>query len=1010
MSIADTLSCIDVCDATGVIIAQNGVAPFSYLWGNGQINDTALNLCYGINNVIITDANGCLDTNQVFIENPDTLQLSNITIDSACYQTCDGLISVTITGGASPYSTSWNYLGVEFNNTDTITNNDLCAGNYQLIFSDANNCINSSEFLLIERDSFQLQDWIINDSCFNSCTGQITVQLLNQDNPPFIYDWDNGQSDTVISNLCSDTINLTVIDSRLCREDYNFLVLEGDSMFIDSVAVTNNICFGDSNGVITLINFTGGVSPLTYNWSNGETTTAPGINSILSGVYSVNITDAFGCSLDSANILIDHPDSLFITPSFLTNTSCFGSSDGIIDVDIFGGITPYFISWNNIIPDSSLIDTVPAGVYIYTIVDSNLCTLSDTIIIEEPEALSLTDSLINILCKSENTGEIHLTVFGGTFPYSFSIDNGVTFQSQSYFNNLEAGSYSVIVKDNNECLLYSPLYNLTEPLTTLSISLLGPDLSCFSDTGTIFSIVNGGTPNYSFLWSNGAITQNIYGVEDGIYTLSAFDNNNCEIIETINVEQPDEIEILSTTTDLLCFESNLGSINLLISGGVSPYDYNWSNGNSTSNINNLAAGTYNFIITDINNCIKTESFIINEPPLLQVFSQHINVDCFGNNSGEIDVSVNGGTPQYSFNWSGFGNNEDLLNVPADNYNLTVTDANFCSTSISVFISEPNEIVYNVQLVDLLCNNIPQGEIIINASGGTPGYFYSTDGGGSYQSNNIFTSLQAGNYSVWIKDANSCSKHQSFSIYEPNSYSNLGTSQLDIDKCFGDATGSISLIISGQTSPYAYNWSNGETSTSINNLNAGTYNVIVSDVNNCEITYSYLILEPEILELEYDVSLASCEVRNDGFITTFVKGGTPPISYQWSNGENSSDIFNLSKGSYSLYIIDDQDCSIPIQYFDVGFNSLNTCIEIPSGFTPNNDNIHDEWIIYGLNDFDDVVVNVFNRWGQLVFTSNEVGNNWNGKYNGEDLPTAAYYYVIELKELDKIFNGTVTIKR
>ncbi|MBT4478296.1 MAG: hypothetical protein HOC66_02700, partial [Flavobacteriales bacterium] len=243
-TITDTLSCIGLCDGQAIVTPADGIAPYSFEWNNDntQINDTANNLCYGVNSVVITDANGCLTTNQVFIENPDTLKLSNITIDSSCYQVCDGQLSVTIEGGAAPYLTEWSLGGSIVNTTDTITNNDLCPGDYQLIFTDANGCSADSIIPLIERDSFLVQDWIIDDSCYNSCTGQITVQLMNQDNPPFTYNWSNGGNDTVISNLCSDTFELIVIDSRLCSDTVAFFVEPGDSKYFDTVAVTHNSC------------------------------------------------------------------------------------------------------------------------------------------------------------------------------------------------------------------------------------------------------------------------------------------------------------------------------------------------------------------------------------------------------------------------------------------------------------------------------------------------------------------------------------------------------------------------------------------------------------------------------------------------------------------------------------------------------------------------------------------------------------------------------------------------
>ncbi len=1008
-TITDTLSCIGLCDGNGIVTPNDGIAPYSYEWNDGQTDSIAIDLCYGTNTVTITDANGCVATNTIEIANPDTLQLSNITIDSTCYQICDGQLSVTIQGGSSPYDTEWSFLGSIFNTSDTITNNDLCPGDYQLIFNDANNCSDTVIIPLIERDSFIVQDWIIDDSCYNSCTGQITVQLLNQESPSFIYDWSNGGNDTIISSLCSDTFSLIIIDDRLCRDTFEFFVGQGDSMYFDSIAVTNNSCYGYEDGAISLINFSGGIQPLDYLWSNGQTTS--GINSLSTGSYIVTITDANGCIKDSSNIQVTQPDSLFITPSS-ENVSCFGGSNGLIDIDIFGGVEPYFISWNNQILDSTLIDTVIAGEYIYTLVDSNNCTITDTIIIEEPEELVLTDSLIDVLCKGESTGEIHLTVTGGISPYEFSVDSGVTFQSQAYFDNLSAGSYSIIVKDANDCLLNSPLYNISEPLTVLSAGLTPPNLLCFGDTDTIFLTVNGGTPSYSFLWGNGETSQNLNGVGAGNYSVTIFDANDCELQEMINIFSPDEIESNPSPviTDVDCFGNTTGSINVTIVGGETPYDYLWSNGETTSSIPNLSAGTYDLIVTDDNNCKYEESIIVNEPDLLEATYVPTPVDCYGESTGGIDITVSGGTLSYNYDWSNLAIDEDLLNILAGTYTVTVTDANNCSTSVSATINEPSDIIYSVSTIDLLCEGEDEGQISISSiSGGTPAYEYSIDGFTYQLSTDAFNNLSAGNYTVDIRDQNGCTKDTLVVLYEPIGFSTIVNVQ-NIEGCNGDATGSINFTISGNTPPYSYSWSNNESTSSILGIVVGNYEVTVSDANSCEMTYSYFVSEPEAISLDYDIQLASCEEKNDGAITTMVIGGTAPYYYQWGTGETSSDIFYLSKGQYSLSVSDSKGCTLPIEYFDVSFDGLNGCIEIPSGFTPNNDNIHDEWVIYGLSDFPDVVVKIYNRWGQDIYSSKGYYKPWDGKFNGVDLPTAAYYYVIELNESDKVFNGTVTIKR
>ena len=229
-------------------------------------------------------------------------------------------------------------------------------------------------------------------------------------------------------------------------------------------------------------------------------------------------------------------------------------------------------------------------------------------------------------------------------------------------------------------------------------------------------------------------------------------------------------------------------------------------------------------------------------------------------------------------------------------------------------------------------------------------------------------------------------------------------------CFGDLTGSIDFTISGNTLPHTYTWIHGANTQNVEHLAAGTYTVEVTDSNGCPGSFDATITQPEELILEMLASHATCEENNDGSITTNVAGGTEPYDYSWSNGLYDQDLYNLAKGFYTVTISDANSCPYPTQTIEVGFEGYDGCIEIPSGFTPNNDGIHDEWAIYGLYNFPDVVVNVHNRWGQRIFFSEGYTVPWDGKNGGVDLPIATYYYVIELKDSGKVFNGTVTIKR
>jgi gliding motility-associated-like protein len=337
----------------------------------------------------------------------------------------------------------------------------------------------------------------------------------------------------------------------------------------------------------------------------------------------------------------------------------------------------------------------------------------------------------------------------------------------------------------------------------------------------------------------------------------------------------------------------------------------------------------------------------------------------------------------------------------------ITDGNGCIVSDTSTITEPTELIITSSYDNVDCNGAATGSIDITATGGTGALSYNwSNGSNSEDLNNI----PAGNYTVDVTDANGCQESEFFVINQPSPFSAADNVTHVVDTCNGAATGSIDITVTGGTGALSYNWSNGSNSEDLNNIPAGNYTVDVTDAKGCEITYSYLITEPDALLLDYTVKPASCEEKDDGAIYASATGGTLPISYDWSNGEEGQDILDLSKGVYSLQVEDANGCTLPLETIEVNFDGFDGCIEIPSGFTPNGDGIHDEWSIYGLYYFADVVVNVYNRWGQEMYSSKGYAIPWDGKYQGVDLPTATYYYVIQLTDSEKVFNGTVTIKR
>ena len=999
---SDTVSCYNVCDGLGIVTPLIGNAPFSFLWQNSSTNDTVNNLCQGLNYVTITDLNGCENLDSVFVEKPDSFYFSNFVSDSACFKSCDGSISFELENGVQPFNIELIFEGSIIDSTSNSSFSQLCEGLYSLNVTDLNDCQINNDIYVFEKDSFIVSSLIINDSCYNSCSGQIEVDVLNANESNLNFVWSNGVLDSPInSGLCADTFNLEIIDSDLCRDTFVYIINQPEKLSVDSVSIFDNDCFSESKGAI-LIDFSGGTGIIETNWSNlsGYYSSNEDISDLESGAYILQLSDEFNCNVDTT-FLVDQPDSLISSISKI-DVSCFSYSDGKIEVDIFGGVLPYNISWNNSLSDSSSIDNLSSGEYIFTIIDSNDCMISDTVILSEPQELQLEESITNVLCKGQETGVIDITVSGGTPQYQYQWSNSSTNED---LLNAPAGNYTLNITDQNNCILIKN-YNINEPLLPLSVAANITPILCFDEnTGEIDISVFGGVGPYDLQWSNGGVSTTIIDLVSDTYSITIIDDNDCSLDTSFYVNQNDEISVNATISDVLCFGDSSGSISITsITGGESPYNYQLSNGANLSPFI-LSEGFYSLDVYDNNNCSKSFQYLINQPDLLSYNINPSDINCHGFGDGSISLDINGGTQPYNILWDNNSTSQNLSNLDEGTYSVLVTDFNGCTVSASALINEPDDILVSYTIEDLVCANSSSGSIVTQASGGTGSLNYLWSNG---EINQNLININAGNYTLSVSDDLNCTEILQFEVLQPDEY--FINHNITNVSCFGGNDGQIELDIVGNTPPYSFLWNTGATNSNIENLFSGIYTLTVTDSNNCIETFDVEVIQPDEINLDFIVMDASCFENNDGEITTIVSGGSLPYQFLWSNGEVTKDLFNLSEGNYNLLITDANNCQLSSEIIDVNFDGFDGCIEIPSAFTPNSDGIHDEWAIYGLFNFPDVKVNVFNRWGQLVFNSTGYDIPWDGKYNGVDLPTSTYYYILEIEEINKVFNGTVTIKK
>lgn len=883
-------------DATGSINVSvaGGTGPFTYLWNNSTTTQNLTGLTIGTYSVTITDSNGCTTSTSATITQPAALSLSVSTTDVQCNGDNTGAANLTVTGGVGPYTYSWTNGG---GNNEDLTN--VAAGTYTVTVTDSNGCSESLSATIFEPSAISLSATSVNVLCNGGNTGSIDLSVSGG-TVGYSYLWSNGSTAEDPNNLTAGAYTVTVTDSKGCTATTTVTITEPAALTLSDIS-SNVTCNGNHDGSIDL-SVAGGTGPFTYSWSNGST--SQDLSGLGPGTYSVTVTDANACTATTMVTIIE--PAVLTASAVATNVDCNGNASGGIDLSISGGTGPFTYSWSNGATTEDLNSLTP-GTYSVTVTDANGCVVSTSATITQPTALTVSTTSINILCNGFSTGSIDLSVSGGTTAYSYLWSNGATTQD---LNNLVAGTYSVTVTDANLCTATASVTITQPPALVLSTSQV--DITCKGETdGSIDLSVSGGTGAYSYSWSSGETTQDLSALAAGTYTVTVTDANGCTANSTITITEPPTLMTATyTQTNVSCNGGSDAVIDVTVADGTAPISYAWSNGATTEDLTNVPAGTYSVVITDALGCITIKDMVITEPSLLTASASKVDVDCNGNSSGSIDLTVAGGVAPYTYSWSNGASTQDLSNIGGGTYNVVVTDANGCTVNVSSTVAEPAAIVLTQDVTHVSCNGGADGAIDITIAGGRAPYLYSWNSGSSSQD---LTNLSAGTYIVTATDYNGCTETLSIQITEPGTALSASVSVTDI-ACKGENTGAIDLSVTGGTAPYSYIWSSGATTEDVSSLPAGSYDVTITDDNNCITLTGITISEPAaVLALSASNQNVSCNGGNDGFINVTVSGGTAPYSYAWSNGATTQDLNNLTAGNYSLTLTDANGCTQTASY-------------------------------------------------------------------------------------------------
>lgn len=899
------VSCFGVCDGEATSNPVGGSGAYTFSWNTvpAQNGATANNLCAGTYIVTVTDDSLCTVNDTITIDEPNVLDANAQSTNMSCNGVCDGSVISLPTGGTAPYTYSWNP------GTATQSMNSLCAGTYIVTVTDSNNCTALDTVEVTDPTPLTVNANSVNASCGAVCDGE-AIANPSGGTTPYTYSWNTGDTTQTASNLCAGTYGVTVTDSAGCTalDSVTIVDLIVISIVTDTIGIScNGACDGEATA-----NPSGGQTPYTYSWNTVPVQTGQTATGLCPGTYTVTVTDVNGCnSTTSVNMPTD-PDVL-VPNGTATNVSCNGLCDGTLSSSPTGGVPPYTVVWS--VADTSAVCT---GTYTVTVTDANNCSQTDTLVVNEPDSISSNPVISDVDCNGNCNGAITLNAFGGTgtLTYLWLHDNS----TNADVSALCAGNYSVIVTDSTGCSRQFD-FTIAEP-SALATTPVSTDASCNGDCdGTASVIVGGGTTPYTYFWSpGGETTSSINGLCAGNYQVTITDSNNCVINDIVSVGEPTPIQANLTGEPIACNGDCDGEATVAPSGGTAPYTYVWtSSGDTSATITNLCIGTYPVEITDANGCIATDSYDVTSPPMLQVTLDSTNINCNGSDNGDATVTPIGGTPPYSYSWAPGGESTNSISgLSPGVYTVTVTDSLGCFFTGSVNIEEPNAIDDNEVITNANCG-FNDGSISMNPSGGTPPYSHSWSNG---ETTSTITGLGVGFYTDTITDLNGCIEIFTIAISNPSGPTGV-TATVNDASCFGDCDGSANVIPIGGTPGYTYLWApGGETDSTINNQCAGTYNLTITDAQNCVLNTSVIIGEADSITDNLVFGIASCDGVCDATASVSPSGGTAPYTFLWSDGSTASSTAGLCAGAASVTITDAAGCTKTVNFTITSPNALN----------------------------------------------------------------------------------------
>ncbi len=686
-----------------------------------------------------------------------------------------------------------------------------------------------------------------------------------------------------------------------------------------------------------------------------------------------------------------------------TNVSCNGLSDGAISLSVTGGDGNYTYQWS----DASIGNTpnptgLPAGVYNVTITSCNGNEVKNDIpaaslTITEPTAIVSVITPEDVSCFGAADGRINVSVSGGSAPYTFQWSDASLAPANRPVN-ATAGTYSVTITDASNCTRVATGITVNGP-SEMSATVATTPASCtgFGD-GTATINLTGGTAPFSYTWDMvGVSGPNPTNLPGGNYTVVIADASQCSI--TVQFSITNAIN-LSANIQVVADDcgDNSGAIQVTPNGGTSPYSYSWIAGPvsiaDTNTVENLPTGSYTVRISDVNGCFFEENIQVGGPTsTLSATGTVTDVDCFGDDNGMINLAVAGGFEPYSFSWSNGASTQNINNLTTGGYTVTITDNKVCTYTQTFMVGTRSNMEVSVEVT----KGAPEADAIATVTGGVAPYNFEWCNG---QTGDAATGLDEGNCSLTVIDALGCTIVQNVEIKVNNPIATISmTSPIS---CNGLADGSLVVDVAGGKPNYTYAWSNGATTSAVTNVGAGNYSVTVTDADGNEgsVSFDFVGPVPIIIDLSEPIT-PSCD--NDGAISISVSGGTMPYKeIKWSNDVVGLSNAGLRPGDYGVIVTDQNDCTAEENFRLPSDATCVPCYMSNKVVTPNDDGRNDAFCISCVDMAANNHLEIYNRWGQLVFEADNYecvlgteSDCWKGLTRSSNLvDEGGYFWILE----------------